>query len=217
MATVNIQSIFNKCKEYSQTQEGKQKMREAIAKTQKDGTTVTVGGSEILTLSKMSELADELISILRNTAASYDLAPSVMAHFDSLKYVIQDLGDGQYECDIYFADDLSRESLETDYNQGEGINNIIALFNNGYVASAPKYGWWNGHSATGESVYRSGNLKTSAYIKSTQGRPSLHFMQRAIEDFASKYDKKYPLSVVLNEAEYDGNYAGSLNGAISKL
>ena len=218
MATVNMQSIFRKCKEWSTTETGKARMREVIAQKRKDGTAVTAGGSEILTQAKMAALANELISILRNTAASYDLAPSVMAHFDSLAYVVQDLGNEQYECDIYFADDLSRESLETDENPGEGINNIIALFNNGYVASAPKYGWWNGHSPTGnESPYRSGVNAASAYIRSTQSRPSLHFMQRAIEDFASKYQAKYPLAVVLNDAEYDGNYAGSLNGIITKL
>ena len=140
-----------------------------------------------------------------------------MNHFDSLDYAIEDSGSGDYECYIYFTDDLSRNSLETDDSQGEGINNIVALFNNGYVASAPKYGWWNGHSPTGESVYRSGQNNNSAYVRSTQARPSLHFMQAAIEDFYKKYKSKYKMSVLLNGSEYDGNYAGSLNGKITQI
>lgn len=217
MAITNTQSIFSKCKEWSESKKGKERMKQVISQMQKDGQRVTAAGSEVLTKSRMSELADELISILRNTAASYDLPPSVLDHFESLTYVVQDLGDGEYEFDIYFADDLSRESLYTDENQGSGINNIIALFNNGYVASAPKYGWWENHKPTGESLIRSGVNGKDAYIRSLQGRQSLNFMQRAIQDFVSKYQGKYPLSVGLNTMEYDGNYAGSLNGTITKL
>ncbi len=217
MAVINMQSIFSKCKEWSESKKGKEQMRRTINQMQKSGQRITAAGSEVLTKTKMSELADELISILRNTAASYDLPSSVLDHFDSLTYVVQDLGNSEYEFDIYFADDLSRESLYTDYDQGSGINNIIALFNNGYVASAPKYGWWENHKPTGESIIRSAVGGRDAYIRSLQGRPSLNFMQRAIQDFVSKYQGKYPLSVVLNTAEYDGNYAGSLNGTITKL
>lgn len=217
MAYVNMSSIYNKIKAFSETDIGKEKMRDAIREKRKSGDGKTAFGSEILTTKRMAELAEELITVIRNTAASYDLAPSVMEHFDSLRYIVQDHGDDTFECDIYFADDLSRDSLETDYNPGDGIDNIIALFNNGYVASAPKYGWWNGHSPTGESLGHSLTGDESyAYVKGKQARPSLHFMQRSIDEFYSKYKNKYPLSVVLNDAVYDGNYAGSLNGFITK-
>lgn len=218
MAEVNLTSIFNKVKEYSKTPVGKQKMRQAITTKTKGGVGTTGCGDEILTTTKMAELAKELISTIKTTAASYDLANSVMAHFDSLTYMIQDMGNGNYECYIYFTDDLSRESLETDESQGDGINNIVALFNNGYVASAPKYGWWSGHSPKGESIGRSlTGTENYAYVKGVQARPSLRFMQRAIEDFCGKYQGKYRMTVALNDSEYDGNYAGSLNGIISKL
>lgn len=202
MAVVNLSSIFNKVNAYSKTPAGKEKMRQAIAKKVKDGVSKTGCGDEILTYSKMSELANELIGTLKNTAASYDLAPSVMAHFDSLTYMVQDIGNGAHECYIYFQDDLSRESLESD-DTGEGIRNIIALFNNGYVASSPKYGWWNGHSPTGEAVSRSmTGDENYAFIKSRQSRPSLMFMQRAIDDFCNKYKNKYNMTVMLNDFDY---------------
>lgn len=210
MATINMSSIMKKVRRYATSKDGKKRMSDVLEKYRKEGRDRTEGGSEVLTKTRMAELATELISILKTTAASYDLAASVMRHFDTLDYIFQDLGDGKFECFIYFNDDLSRDSLETDYNQGEGINNIIALFNNGYVASAPKYGWWNGHTPTGESGYRSGLNSTSAYVKGTQARPSLRFMQTAIEDFYSKYAKQYAMTVVLDD-DYDGD------GVISKL
>lgn len=207
---------MSKVRRYASSKDGKNRVNNIIRKYRNEGITKTDGGSEILTKARMAELAAELISILKTTAASYDLAPSVMKHFNSLDYVFQDLGNEKFECYIYFNDDLSRDSLEDDYNQGEGINNIIALFNNGYVASAPKYGWWNGHAPAGESIHRSGIGNTSAYIQGTQARPSLRFMQAAIEEFYSKYAKQYAMTVVLDD-DYDGNYAGSLNGVISKI
>lgn len=215
MANINMSSIMSKVSKYATSKDGKKRINDVLKKYRDEGRAKTEGGSEILTKARMAELATELISILKTTAASYDLAVSVMKHFDSLDYIFQDLGDDKFECYIYFNDDLSRDSLETDYNQGEGINNIIALFNNGYVASAPKYGWWNGRTPSGESVYRSGVGSANAYIQGTQARPSLRFMQSAIEDFYSKYAKRYAMSVVLDD-DYDGNYAGSLNGVISK-
>lgn len=217
MADFNWNAIGAKCKAFSETKNGKSKMASRVKELQKSGGK-TSDGSEVLNRRTIAKLASEMITLLKTTAASYDLAPSVMAHFGSLNYYIQENDDGSCECFIYFMDDLSRESLESDDYQGEGIHNIIALFNNGYVAAAPKYGWWNGHSPKGEALNRSmTGTEGYAFIKGTQARPSLHFMQRAVQDFQNKYSSKYPLSVILNEDVYDGNYAGSLNGYISKL
>ena len=211
MAKVNMTAVRKKIKAYAACTGGKMKMKEAVQKKMKEGGRTSCG-SEIPSYAKMAELAEELIRVIRNAAASYDLPESVMAHFNSLQYVVTELGDFNYECSIYFTDNLSRESLL----DGEGINNIVALFNNGYVASSYAYGWWNGHKATGtaETMYRS--TDSDAFIRSMIGRPSLHFMQAAINDFVSKY-KKYNISVFLNESEYDGNYAGSPNGYITQI
>lgn len=217
MASINMSSIMHKVNAYASSKEGKKRTSDIINRYRKEGKTKTEGGSEILTKVRMAELASELINILKQTASSYDLPNSVMKHFETLDYIVQDIGEDKFECYIYFNDDLSRESLETDYNQGDGIDNIIALFNNGYVASAPKYGWWNGYSPTGESLSRANTgTELYTYIKSKQARPSLRFMQTSIEDFYSKYGKQYAMTVTLND-DYDGNYNGSLNGIISKI
>lgn len=218
MAQINMVSIMNKVKRFSSAEAGKKRTQEVIQKYRNTGKNQTEAGSEILTKSIMASLANELIDTLKITAQGYDLPPSVLAHFNSLTYMVEDLGNDMFQCYIYFSDDLSRESLETDENQGEGINNIVALFNNGYVASAPKYGWWNGHSPTGNAIQYAtpGITNNYAYIVSKQWRVSLGFMQSAIEDFYSKYRGKYQMSLTLSD-EYEGHYNGSLNGTISQI
>ena len=217
MAQINMSSIMGKVRQYNNTDAGKKKIQETVRKYRESGKSKTDAGAELLTKPLMAQLANELIDILKTTAQSYDLPPSVLAHFNSLTYVVEDLGNDMYQCYIYFMDDLSRESLETDENQGDGINNIVALFNNGYVASAPKYGWWNGHAPTGNSIqFSTPGVSNDAYVVSRQWRVSLGFMQNAIEDFYSKYRNKYAMSLTLSD-EYEGHYNGSLNGTISQI
>lgn len=173
MAIINSAALQSTFKAWSKT-DGKDAITKAIQQA---------------SFSEMCSLTEELISLIKTTAASYDLPASVMQHFDSLAYNHTDMGNGMYEFNIYFQDDLSRESLEDGAYTGSGIGNIISLFNNGYAASAPKYGIWNGHA---------GNKR----IKGTQSRASLRFMQKAIEEFENKYKTKYNLVVTLNESEY---------------
>lgn len=211
MAVVNMGNISRKAEKFSKSTVGKAKMKSALEKIRKsDGKTGL--GREVLSHAKMAELADELVKTIKSVALSYDLPASVAAHFDSIQYMITDMGSGVYECSIYFTDDLSRESLSE--SGGDGIRNIVALFNNGYVASSYTYGWWNGHQPTGDAVLRS--TDSDAWVRSMIGRPSLNFMQGAISDFMSKYNK-YNISVYLNEDVYDGNYAGSPNGYITRI
>ena len=208
MANINISSIMKKVRNFADSEEGKKRSSECIRKYRENNRRTTHSGVEILTKSRMMELAQELIELLKSAANSYDLPNSVKAHFDSLTVIFEDAKndvDGEFICYIYFADDLSRPSLENDYRQWDGINNIVALFNNGYVASKPKFGWWNDHKPQSGSVYRSGINSSDAYIRGTQARPSLRFMQATIEDFYSKYAKKYAMTLTLNDI-YDGDY-----------
>ena len=219
MAVVDMNSIAKKCKAWSETQNGKKRMREEILQKARSGQRYSGCGDELVTDAVMDRLAMEMIDMLKRTAASYDLAPSVMAHFDKLVYTSRERRGGTMEYVIYFADDLSRESLTNHMREEDdyiGIDNIVALFNNGYVASKPVYGLWYGHESTvGSGQYRS-LPGVYAYVKSRQARPSLHFMQQAIEDFCAKYSKKYNLTIELADM-YDGNYSGSLNGVLTEI
>lgn len=207
MSEVNMSSILAKCREFSETPAGKRKIQDAINEMAKNGVSRTGCGSEILTEQKMNELAEQLISTIKSTAASYDLASSVMEHFDNLAFKIEDLGNGTYQALIYFADDLNRDSLYAGEYTSDGINNIVALFNNGYAASKPKYGWWAGHKLTNgpdsPAIARGATIIDGAsFIEGTQNRPSLRFMQKAIQDFEDTYKAKYNLEVTLSE-DYD--------------
>lgn len=51
-----------------------------------------------------------------------------------------------------------------------GVDNIVALFNNGYKASDYVYGNWHGNR-----------------VRSTISRPGLNFMQEAVSDFNGGY------------------------------
>lgn len=132
------------------------------------------------------------------TAASYDLPESVMKHIagmSSENYI--QTKDG-FEIPLYFAGDLHRDSLENDLGYG-GINNIVALFNNGYTASNHVYGWWNGHTSTGESVTRSNGGDNFAWVRSKIERPALRFIQQAISDFNGNYGAEYDVTAVAAE------------------
>lgn len=217
MATINWNSIAQKCKEWSETTDGKRRCRAAVAESARAGRTVTGCGDKIITLDDMRRLSVEMIQTLQVAAddASYALPESVKAHFNSLDYIVTEVGDGLYEVAIYFRDDLSRPSLLNDQGY-EGVHNIVALFNNGYVASNYTYGWWENHRPTGDwSSYASGGYDaTDTYIRSKIGRPSLHFMQRAVQDFLSKYQTQYNIQVELDPYSYDGNYMGSPTGTV---
>lgn len=72
--------------------------------------------------------------------------------------------DGSATASISLGGDLFRPSL---YPAGYGgVNNIVALFNNGYTASHHVYGSWHGNR-----------------VRSRLSRPGLHFMQAAVADF----------------------------------
>lgn len=214
MAEINLRAIEEKCRRYSNTTAGKRRMRQAVRGAVREGRKYTGCGDKVASFETMTQLANELIQTLQVVAgdATYGLPYSVQRHFNSLEYMVMDGGDGTYEFAIYFADDLSRPSLWNDQDC-DGIHNIVALFNNGYLAAEYTYGWWEDHNPTGEwSLYTSGYGATDAYIRSEIGRPSLHFMQRAVQDFLAKYQAQYNIQVELDPYSYDGDYIISRRG-----
>lgn len=198
---INMSSIMSKAKAFSESPEGKRRMKTCLEKYEKEGRTSTGAGDKLITEKMMLKAASKLIHMMKTTAASYNLPESVMKHFDSLKCSAPvKLNDGATVIYIYFEDDLHRDSLEdgSDYYggkfggyTGEGINNIIALFNNGANAKDYTYGWWNGHHATGDGVLRSGYDNDFAWTRSKKEREALHFIQQAVMDFNTSYGAVY--------------------------
>lgn len=187
MASINITSIMDKVSAYSRSVNGKLRMRECIQKYANEGKGKTGAGDKIITEKDMYTAADKMISVLRSTAQSYALPASVLSHFDSLDYSsIFERSDGSSVIYIYFMDDLHRDSLAPkDYS---GIDNIVALINNGYGEHpnmAKVWGEWHG-----------------VRIHGLTQRTGLHFIQQAVQDFNANYGSDYNVTATAGD-EYN--------------
>ena len=195
--TINLSGLNSRIQEWSKSEAGKKRIQGHVHGLAGRGSGKTAGGSTYVGEKDFIKSADAMISFVRSAAAAAGLPASVMRNINSLAHTSPYVGrDGRMRIDIYFADgvsgDLSRGSL---YEEGypDGIDNIIALFNNGYDASNHVYGWWDNHTAEGAGIdvsYRTGQLTNSVYTRSLKQRESLEFMQSAIARFNEKYAGK---------------------------
>lgn len=190
MASVNIDGIMSLVKSWAKTSSGKKTMEEAIEEMRKSGREKTAGGSALMTVERMHAVAEELINDLRDRAMMYEmeqlLPPTITVLFDSLRYSTayeQNNGEYNYRIDVWFDTDLSRTSLynidpETGIKRytGDGVDNIINLFDKGYSAAHTAYGYWE---------------SAGKYTVSRMNRPRLGFMEEAIDFFNSTKGKDY--------------------------
>lgn len=199
MASVNISSIMGKVKSYSASKEGKRRMSNVIDEYISSGKDVTAGGSKLISDKSMNEAAEKLRSILLSTAQSSGLPMSVLKHIEGLQCsnVVRH-SDGTCEMFIYFGGDLHRDSLYADGY--DGVDNIVAVLNNGYHARDYVYGDWDTHSPTGESVFDGRSIDSSAYIRSRKDREGLHFIQQAVADFNGNYGADYNVTAKPGDA-----------------
>lgn len=176
MAIVNYDAILDKVYAYADSQKGKDRMQKKLNNYILRDVKRTQAGSRVITYRDMVDAGEKLIRVIKSTAQGCDLPPSVLAHFDSLtrgRSIRQ--SDGSYKMEIYFTDDLTRESLQPE--KYGGVRNIIAIFNNGYPndmgrseAISHVSGWWHGK----ETV-------------ALEYRPGLYFLQDAVNDFNLNY------------------------------
>lgn len=103
MATIFMGNIMKSVREYAESKEGQRVMAEKISEYKKKGVDQTGGGSMILTLRKMEQIADSFIDMLQMNAYTSRMPQSVYEHFDSLKrgnldnigsYVVMDRSGG---------------------------------------------------------------------------------------------------------------------------
>lgn len=191
---------MNKVSAYAKSSAGKEKMSKCIRQYADSGVKQTAAGDKILTEDAMWEAVSKFLYVMRVTAAEYDLPESVMAHINSMESSgrITETPDG-FEVYLYFGGDLHRDSLENDLGY-DGIDNIVALFNNGYHAKNYVYGWWNGHRATGDGALRSGVDTDFAWVRSKKEREPLRFIQQAVMDFNANYGAEYGVTAVAGTA-----------------
>ena len=194
-------SLSSKINEYLRSAAGKRKLQGTLDGYMRQGVSRTNGGTKLVTKETVMQLAAQLRSLIIKHAELANVPPSVMNNIRSLVCTApyNDATGGSLVIDLYFASDLHRESLYED-GYPNGISNIIALFNNGYLASDFVYGWWDGHSATGvESGYRSFQVNNSAFVRSKIARPGLQFLQDAVAEFTTTVGGDYMVTVKLDD------------------
>lgn len=91
---------------------------------------------------------------------------------------VKEEGDGYYSIELNFGGNLVRQSLQP--SRYSPVNNIIALFNNGYSARKQVWGEWPGHGRVGSRV----------------SRPGLHFINDAVSSFNSQYGREYRATAI---------------------
>lgn len=187
---ISLGAIAGKLKQYADSPAGKQRMAEAVQRIRESkglsgGSGRTQAGDVVATYDQMQAAAKELVALIRKHAAGASLPPSVMAHIESfsdLPLVVHP--DGSASIAINMLDDPSRPSVQPE--NYDGAYNIVALFNAGYTAKGSVYGSWK---TAGRDIW------------TKKHRDGLFFLQKAIEEFNSKYAAKYNVSVRL-----DGQY-----------
>lgn len=184
---INMGSIMRKLNAYVKSSDGQTATKEYIADCIakgiriKGGVSGSGGVSSLVTVVDMEDAAKKLISSIQNQARSFGLDGSITALMDSLTYSSPEKqADGSYEVSIFFTGDKHRESL---YPNGypEGVDNIVALLNNGFRIGADKkqaFGMWHGQMTRG--------LRT---------REGLHFIQEAVFEFNNTYGDAYHAAV----------------------
>lgn len=187
MTQINMSSIMGKVRSYAHSNEGRNRIRACIDSYRKSGKAVTDGKESVVTEQTMCTIAEAMINILKHAAKEQQLPESVGAHFNSLTYspprVVGTQGD-LYQVDIQFTDDLSRMSLliksgeRKGQRTGEGIKNIVSLFDTGYSASSPVFGVWDTHDA-------------ESSVKSLENRDGRWLMSNATETFNRIFGETY--------------------------
>lgn len=178
---INMSSIMSKTKAFSESPEGKRRMKACLEKYEKEGRASTGAGDKLITEKMMWEAGAKMIDVLRSTAHSMDLPESVVEHFDSLVCLPPiRMPDGSYTMEICFTDNLHRDSLRPDLY--DGANNIVAILNNGYSENKNMEKVWG--------VWR------GTRIHALTGRTGLRFMQQAAMDFNASYGAEYGVTAV---------------------
>ena len=185
--SINEQSILSKTHAFIKSQRGQRRIKTVLKQAMQNGG-VLPSGRKVIDEIDIALAVTEFLSLLRAYAADLPdsvYKPIVEAYDGTPVYTPRGC-----EVPIYFAGDMSRESLEDgEYGRtGEGVDNIVAVFNNGAHARATAYGWW-----TSESVRTPYSLKSaggdSVWVPSKKDRAPMQFIQRAVNDFNSGWGK----------------------------
>lgn len=185
MANINMSSIMDKLKKYTESNDFKKRI---AAKT--DEIILHGGGSSgsgsSLTITGASGAAGKFIEVLQEEIRSLEatsgfadgkLGSTAVSALEKLEHGTPvKVGENQYQIEVWFSNDLRRDSLAPD--EYDGISNIAALLNKGYKANQTIYGIWMGHNEWFN-------------IPSLPQRAGAQFIQNAIRNYMANYAAEY--------------------------
>jgi len=153
------------------------------------------GGGKVRTIKDMEAQADELIEIIRSSlpASIRDVGSSITRGPVTMN------SNGTFEIQIHFDPSAIRRSSLYEKKYPQGVDNIVALLNNGTDASGSVYGPWAGHEditgASGGMWKMHEDDDGNVIMKSRPKREALLFIQKSVIEFLTK--NKGNVSVVI--------------------
>lgn len=159
--TLNEASVMAKLNAWANSAAGKKKMDEKIAEYINNDVRMTQGGSRLLTVSWVNELANELAGMISSNAPKqipFTVSGGGAAH----------TGGGAITASLTLSGNFSRPSLYPE--KYGGAENIVVLFEKGWSAGGKVWGYWNGD-----------------YTWSRMSYGGDHFIANAVESFNAMY------------------------------
>lgn len=179
-------SIINKAKAFTNSPKFQKKVEQKTDAVMLSGASAVNGKISQIGL---KEAANKFIEVLQNevqehsdTFGSTAISAITQLECDDAKKI----GKNKYQIPIWFSGDLHRDSLVP--KKYTGIDNIVALLNNGYKADGTVYGIWQGHSAFP--------------IYSLPMRDGTHFIDSAVRSYMSNYAKGYNVTDITVDEIY---------------
>lgn len=230
--TINNDAIMKKVRAYARSDEGKQRIKGRVDEARTTGKKLA-SGSKVTTEQDMAQLAERLATSIRNNLpeqikevgeflyvstpyrlkdGTYKIALSfdrAAVHRDSLSSTdspnsvnFPKKKDGS----LYRGRTEERRQDSMDMYgafTGGGIDNIVALFNNGHDPNGENYGksvfgFWKTGGGNPDGLW-----SDYVWVRSKNDREPLRFMNEAVAAFNSQYGSQYGVTAVLS-SEYIG-------------
>lgn len=226
--TINESSIMKKVRAYSKTPEGKQRMQEKINESRTSGKKLA-SGDKVATERDMVRLGEQLATSIRSrlpeqisevgetltvsapirlndntfkVVLSFDRAAVHRDSLTSMESPNSEMFPKKKDGSLYRSKDAARRQdamFENGAFTGGGIDNIVALFNNGHQKpSKSVFGFWKHSSGNSDGLW--GDY---VWVRSKNDREPLYFMNEAVAAFNSQYGPQYGVTARLS-SEYIG-------------